>query len=382
MQYTLHQPWGICAGICPFNAPLITFVMKVAPALACGNTIVIKTSEQNPFSTLFMASLPTQAGIPPGVINCLTGGVEAGHALASHMRIRKISFTGSVAVGKLVQQAAAASNLKSATLELGGKSPVVVFPDADIDAAVCGITSFLALNGQGCALGTRVYVHRAIEDEVVAKVREVVNAHGKTLGGDPLVSGTRSSPLYNHRQRGTVLRYIKNGKEEATLLTGGSVVRDKGCYIEPTIFVNPRSNARILKEEIFGPVLTIVAFETEEEVLNMANDSEFGLAASIWTKDIAWALRFSYLLEAGSVNINAAGGVNPKVPTGGWKREYLSKIFILFRCRVFHGQLLTTVCREWSGTRKWKRSDARLDSNEGGLYQRIIFLLGHDTSYH
>lgn len=279
MQYTLHQPWGICAGICPFNAPLITFAMKVAPALACGNTIVIKTSEQNPFSTLFMASLSTQAGIPPGVINCLTGGVEAGHALASHMRIRKISFTGSVAVGKLVQQAAAASNLKSVTLELGGKSPVVVFPDADIDAAVCGITSFLALNGQGCALGTRVYVHRAIEDEVVAKVREVVNAHGKTLGGDPLVSGTRSSPLYNHRQRGTVLRYIKNGKEEATLLTGGSVVRDKGCYIEPTIFVNPRSNARILKEEIFGPVLTIVTFETEDEVLNMANDSEFGLAA-------------------------------------------------------------------------------------------------------
>jgi aldehyde dehydrogenase (NAD+) len=296
--------------------------MKLAPALASGNVMIIKTSEANPLSTLFMASLANEAGIPAGVINCLTGGAEAGQALAAHMKIRKISFTGSVDVGRRVQVAAAQSNLKSVALELGGKSPVVVFPDADIDRAVAGIMTFLVMNGQGCALGTRVYVHDSVADAIIAKVKDLVEAHAANLGGDPLSETTRSSPLYHHRQRDSVLSYIESGKAEATLLCGGSSRGEQGCYVEPTVFVDPKPNARIVREEIFGPVLVLARFRTEDEVLRMANDTEFGLVASVHTKDIARALRFSRLLEAGNVQINGAGWPNPNIPMTGWKREF------------------------------------------------------------
>ncbi|KAI0184552.1 aldehyde dehydrogenase domain-containing protein [Xylaria flabelliformis] len=321
LRYTLHQPWGICAGIVPFNGPIITMAMKLAPALACGNVMIIKTSETNPFSTLYMASLANSAGIPPGVINCLTGGAEAGHALASHMKIRKISFTGSIPVGKRVQIAAAESNLKGVTLELGGKSPVIVFEDADIDKAVAGIMTFLVMNGQGCALGTRVYVHESVAYELISKVEDLAEMHAGTLGDDPLSESTRSSPLYHHRQKETVLSYIESGKAEATLVCGGSSVGKQGCYVQPTVFVDPQPGARIVREEIFGPVLVIMRFKTEEEVVKMANDTEFGLASTVYTKDIARALRLSRLLEAGSVHVNGSGWPNPKVPMTGWKQS-------------------------------------------------------------
>ncbi|KAI0863771.1 aldehyde dehydrogenase domain-containing protein [Xylaria cubensis] len=320
-DYTLHQPWGICAGIVPFNGPIITMAMKLAPALACGNVMIIKTSETNPFSTLYMASLANEAGIPPGVINCLTGGAEAGHALAAHMKIRKISFTGSIPVGKRVQIAAAESNLKGVTLELGGKSPVIVFEDADIDKAVAGIMNFLVMNGQGCALGTRVYVHESVAYKLISKVEDLAEMHAGTLGDDPLSESTRSSPLYHHRQKETVLSYIESGKAEATLVCGGSSVGKQGCYVQPTVFVDPQPGARIVREEIFGPVLVITRFKTEEEVVKMANDTEFGLASTVYTKDIARALRLSRLLEAGSVHINGSGWPNPKVPMTGWKQS-------------------------------------------------------------
>ncbi|KAF4470148.1 Aldehyde dehydrogenase [Fusarium albosuccineum] len=321
LRYTLRQPWGICAGICPFNGVIITLAMKAAPALACGNSIIIKTCEVNPFSTLFMASLATQAGIPPGALNCLVGGAEAGNALASHMGIRKISFTGSIAVGKLIQIAAAKSNLKSVTLELGGKSPLIIFPDANLEKALPAATLFLLMNGQGCALPTRLYVHESIAEDFMAKLKTAVEAHGKRLGGDPTAASTRSSPLYHHRQKEVVLSYLESGKAEATLLTGGGVIGDKGCYVEPTIFVDPQPNARVLKEEIFGPVLVVVKFSTDEEVLELANDTEFGLAASIWTGDISRALRFSQRLQAGSISVNGAGGIHPSIPVGGWKQS-------------------------------------------------------------
>ncbi|RSL51784.1 hypothetical protein CEP54_011243 [Fusarium duplospermum] len=321
IRYTLRQPWGICAGICPFNGVIVTLAMKAAPALACGNSIIIKTSETNPFSTLFMASLAIEAGIPPGVLNCLVGGAEAGNALSSHMDIRKISFTGSIGVGKLILIAAAKSNLKSVTLELGGKSPIIVFPDANLEAALPAATLFLLMNGQGCALPTRLYVHESIAEEFIGKVKAMVEGHAKTLGGDPMAPSTYSSPLYHHRQKDVVLSYIESGKLEATLITSGKAVGEQGCYVEPTIFVDPAPNARVLREEIFGPVLVVVRFSTDDEVLRMANDTEFGLVASIWTADMKRALRFTHKLEAGSVSVNGAGGYHPSVPMGGWKQS-------------------------------------------------------------
>jgi aldehyde dehydrogenase (NAD+) len=321
LQYTLRQPWGICAGICPFNGVIVTLAMKAAPAHACGNSIIIKTSETNPFSTLFMTSLAIEADIPPGALNCLVGGAEAGNALSSHMDIRKISFTGSIGVGKLIQIAAAKSNLKSVTLELGGKSPIIVFPDANLEAALPAATLFLLMNGQGCALPTRLYVHESIAEEFIEKVKDMVEGHAKTLGGDPTAASTYSSPLYHHRQKDVVLSYIESGKVEAKLITGGNAVGEQGCYVEPTIFVDPTPDARVLREEIFGPVLVVVRFSTDDEVLKLANDTEYGLAASIWTADMKRALRFANKLEAGSVSVNGAGGYHPSVPMGGWKRE-------------------------------------------------------------
>ncbi|KAI3328963.1 aldehyde dehydrogenase [Xylariaceae sp. AK1471] len=321
LEYVIRQPFGVVAGITPFNAPLLGFAMKTAPAIAAGNAIVLKASEQNPLSTLFIAGLVKQAGFPDGLINVLTGGAEAGTALASHMKIRMISFTGSIQVGKLVQQAAAKSNLKKVTLELGGKSPVIVFPDADLEKASKSAASFLTLNGQGCLLGTRMYVHEDVAEEMTARMKGIVEYMGTTLGSDPFSPTTLSSPLYNHRQKEVVMKYIEEGKNEATLLTGGSPVGEKGCYMQPTIFINPSKTAKILKQEIFGPVLTIVTFKDEQEVLEMANDTEYGLAAYVHTKDLARALRFTKDLQAGTVLVNAGFSYNRSRPFSGWKQS-------------------------------------------------------------
>ncbi|KAI0974625.1 aldehyde dehydrogenase domain-containing protein [Xylaria arbuscula] len=321
LEYVIRQPFGVVAGITPFNEPLLTFAMKVAPAIAAGNAIVLKTSEQNPLSTLFIASLTKEAGFPDGLINILTGGVEAGSALAAHLKIRMISFTGSIQVGKLVQQAAAKSNLKKVTLELGGKSPVIVFPDADLEKASQLSAAFLALNGQGCLLGTRMYVHEDVAQEMIARMKGIVEYMGASLGSDPLDPSTITSPLYNHRQKEVVMKFIEEGKNEATLLTGGSAVEGKGCYVQPTIFINPSKSAKVLKEEVFGPVLTIVTFKDEQEALDMANDTEYGLAAYVHTKDLGRALRFTKNLQAGMVAVNSAMAYDKTRPFGGWKQS-------------------------------------------------------------
>ncbi|KAI1423637.1 aldehyde dehydrogenase domain-containing protein [Xylaria sp. FL1777] len=321
LEYVIRQPFGVVAGITPFNEPLLVFAMKVAPAIAAGNAIVLKASEQNPLSTLFIASLTKEAGFPDGLINILTGGVEAGSALAAHMKIRMISFTGSIQVGKLVQQAAAKSNLKKVTLELGGKSPVIVFQDADLEKASKMSAAFLALNGQGCLLGTRMYVHEDVAQEMIARMKGIVEYMGTGLGSDPLDPSTITSPLYNHRQRDVVMKYIEEGKNEATLLTGGSAVGEKGCYVQPTIFINPSRSAKVLKEEVFGPVLTIVTFKDEQEALDMANDTEYGLAAYVHTKDLGRALRFTKNLQAGMVAVNSAMAYDKTRPFGGWKQS-------------------------------------------------------------
>ncbi|KAJ3580190.1 hypothetical protein NPX13_g378 [Xylaria arbuscula] len=321
LEYVIKQPFGVVAGITPFNEPLLTFAMKVAPAVAAGNAIVLKASEQNPLSTLFIASLTKAAGFPDGVINVLTGGVESGSSLASHMKIRMISFTGSIQVGKLVQQAAAQSNLKKVTLELGGKSPVIVFQDADLEKASKMSAAFLALNGQGCLLGTRMYVHEDVAQEMTMRMKGIVEFMGQSLGSDPLNPSTMTSPLFNHRQKDVVMKFIEQGKSEATLLTGGEAVGEKGCYVQPTIFVNPSKSAKVLREEVFGPVLTIVTFKDEQEALDMANDTEYGLAAYVHTRDLGRALRFTKNLQAGMVAVNSAMAYDKARPFGGWKQS-------------------------------------------------------------
>lgn len=315
----LHQPLGICAAIIPFNSPTITFAMKVAPALATGNVIIVKVSETNPFSGLVLGELATQAGIPPGVVNVLCGAVEAGQALSSHLKIRKISFTGNPAVGRAIQIAAAKSNLKRVTLELGGKSPVLVFDDADLINAVTNTMAFLSLNGQGCVLGTRVYVQEGVADTFVAMVKEGVSQLAATLGADPFDERTFTSPLYHRRQRDIVAGFLEKGKSEATVITGGDTWGEKGCYVQPTIFYKPKPGSDVLTKEIFGPVLVVDTFQTESEVLDKANDSEYGLGAYVYTKNIDRAIRLSKALEAGSVAVNVANPTHVTLPFGGWK---------------------------------------------------------------
>lgn len=296
--------------------------MKATPALAAGNVIVSKVSEFNPLSSLLMGELAIKAGFPPGVLNVVVGAIETGSVLSHHMKIRKISFTGSVAVGRKVQLAATNSNLKRVSLELGGKSPLLVFQDADINKAVAdATTNLLTLNGQGCILATRVYVHASIVDNFVQRMRAQLEAHAKTLGKGPLDSGTVSAPLAHHGQLARVLNFLEVGKTEAELVTGGGRFGSKGCYVEPTIFYKPKQDAEIMRKEIFGPVLCISTFEDEQSVIAAANNTEYGLGAYVYTKDLDRALRVSSQLEAGTVAVNTTATMHQNFPYGGFKSK-------------------------------------------------------------
>lgn len=321
LQYTTHNPYGVCAAVVPFNAPVICYFLKVAAALAAGNSLVVKASELNPFSTLFAVSLAVEAGIPPGTINCITGDGVAGNALASHMQVRKISFTGSLATARKVQIAAAQSNLKHVSLSLGGKSPVIVYPDANLDKATEACCHFLMLNGQGCMLATRVYLHEDVYDQMMPRIEGMVQAYESNLGLDPLQDGTWSSPMFTSGQKEKILKFIEQGKKEATLLRGGEIVEGKGCYIRPAIFVDPSPDAQVLKQELFGPVAVIEKFKDDEQVIKASNDTEFGLGAYIWTRDIGRALRLSSSIECGLVGINGLPW-SAATTFGGWKRKY------------------------------------------------------------
>ena len=299
--------------------------MKVAPALAMGNAMIVKVSELNPFSTMYLGELATSAGVPAGALNILVGGVESGQALSSHMRIRKISFTGSLMVGRKIQAAAAKSNLKRVTLELGGKSPVLVFDDANIEEAVRNAMSFLAFNGQGCVLGTRIYVQSGVAQNFVDQLKQQVSGVAASLGSDVFSPTTISGPLFHHRQKETVLKFLHQGSDEAVLLTGGSSWGDKGCFVQPTIFYKPRPGASILENEIFGPVVVVDTFETETEALEKANKSEYGLGAYLYTANMDRALRLSKGLEAGSVAVNVANPTHITLPFGGWKSKFISR---------------------------------------------------------
>ncbi|KAF1966846.1 aldehyde dehydrogenase [Bimuria novae-zelandiae CBS 107.79] len=322
LNMTLRQPYGVVAAIIPWNVPLLFLSNKVAPALIVGNTVVLKSSEKAPLTSAKLATLIQQAGFPPGVFNIITGfGNVSGSILSHHMDVRALSFTGSGRTGRLIQAAAAKSNLKAVFLELGGKSPAVVFEDADLAKAVQETGySFQNNSGQVCMMNSRIYVQDTVFDKYIELFREYLNTRVKI--GNPLEQGITHGPQADEAQHKAVLRYLELGKKSGDLLVGGSALSDReGYYVQPTVFTNTPEDAQIMKEEVFGPVVNINVFKTEEEVLAKANDTEFGLYAAVYTKDISRALRFAKGLEAGTVGINCTSpttGVND-TPFGGYK---------------------------------------------------------------
>lgn len=324
LVYTKREPVGVVAAITPWNAPLMLMVFKLAPALAAGCTFVIKPSEHAPASTLAFAALVEEAGFPPGVFNVVTGLDRGlGAHLASHPGVNKVVFTGSTATGRAVAQAAA-GRLNGVVLELGGKSPQLVFDDADIAAAANGvIAGIFAAGGQTCMAGSRVVAHRSIADELVARVAE----RARTIRlGDPNDEATEMGPISNQPQFQRIRDYLASAREEgATLVTGGEADHGTGWFIKPTIFIDVKPQMRIMREEIFGPVVGVTTFETEEEALAIANDTEYGLAGSVWTLNIQRAHRVADRMRAGTVWINSYRAVSPSVPFGGFGASGLGR---------------------------------------------------------
>jgi acyl-CoA reductase-like NAD-dependent aldehyde dehydrogenase len=319
--YTLREPLGVVGLIVPWNFPLLIASWKLAPALAAGNTVVLKPSEMTSLTALRLVELVNEAGLPAGVVNLVTGfGQTAGQALIEHRGIAKISFTGSTATGQKIV-AASAPSLKKLTLELGGKSANIVFPDADLAGAAQGALTAIFLNqGQVCCAGSRLFVHRSVHDEFVG---ELESAAGTIQLGHGLVDGTEMGPLISAAQRERVEGYLVSGTDEgATLVCGGARPDGelaKGNFLTPAVFSDVRDDMRIAREEIFGPVLTVLAFDDEDEVVGRANDSEFGLAAGLWTSDIRRAHRVAHRLQAGTVWVNQYNMLDPAAPFGGYK---------------------------------------------------------------
>ncbi|XP_018595102.2 retinal dehydrogenase 2 [Scleropages formosus] len=318
-SFTRNEPIGVCGQIIPWNFPLLMTAWKLAPALCCGNTVVLKPAEQTPLSCLYMGSLIKEAGFPPGVVNILPGfGPTAGAAIASHMGIDKVAFTGSTEVGKLIQEAAGRSNLKRVTLELGGKNPNIIFADADLDIAVEQAHQGVFFNnGQCCTSGSRVYVEEPIYEEFV---RRSVERTKRRVVGSPFDPTTEQGPQISKEQQNRVLEFIQSGiNEGARLECGGKALGLKGFFIEPTIFSNVSDDMRIAKEEIFGPVQQIMKFKTIEEVIERANNSDYGLTAGVFTKDINKAMTVSTAMQAGTVWINCYNALSSQCPFGGFK---------------------------------------------------------------
>ncbi|KAF2443548.1 aldehyde dehydrogenase [Karstenula rhodostoma CBS 690.94] len=316
-----YEPIGVCAGIGPWNVTISTLSWKVAPALAAGNAVVYKTSEKSPFSVLVLARLVKEAGFPAGVFNIVSGDGATGALLASHMDIDKISFTGSGPSGRKIIEAAAKSNLKKVTLELGGKSPSLVFDDADIESALTGNSQgFLFNSSQVCIAASRLFVQKPIADKFIEGLKERFQGLDGAVG-DPNAPSTYIGPLADKAQLKRVLGYIEVGKSEAKLLVGGERKGDTGTFVQPTIFLNPAKDARIYKEEIFGPVLTVLTFETEEEAVELANDTSYGLSATVYTGNTARAIRVASKIKAGTVGINAPFAPSMGSPFGGYKQS-------------------------------------------------------------
>ncbi len=331
MGLALREPLGVVAVITPWNFPLALVAFKLAPALAAGCTVILKPSHLAPGVSLELARLLLEAGLPPGVLNVVTSeaenGAVVGQALSLSPLVDKVAFTGSTATGKKIMAAAAASNLKRVSLELGGKSPNVVFADvASLDAAVTGAFFGIYLNsGQVCQAGSRLLVQDTIKDAFLEKLTAMTRAKVKL--GDPLDAATTMGPIVSEPQLGKVLGYITSGKSEAQLVVGGGRADAgplaKGLYVEPTIFDGVTSTAAIAREEIFGPVLSVMTFKTEDDALRIANDTMYGLAAAVWTRDLNTAMKVSRGIKAGTVWVNAyhGTGVSNQMPYGGYRQS-------------------------------------------------------------
>jgi aldehyde dehydrogenase (NAD+) len=324
LDLVVHEPYGVVAVIPPWNGPMMGMGQKAAPALAAGNTVVAKPPEIAPFGAIRFAELALEAGLPPGVLNVVPGGAATGEALVRHSGIDKISFTGGIATARKVM-AGAAESLTPLTFELGGKSANIVFPDADLDlaCAVAGLLGSVMLSGQGCALPTRLYAHEDVYDEVAARV--VAHAEGAVLG-DPLDPTVTMGPVVTEQACERILGVIKRARDEGggTLLTGGNRVGGaltSGYYVTPTVFGDVDQASDLARNEIFGPVLSILRFRDEDEVVALANDTHYGLAAYVYTRDLARGHRVARALDVGSVTLNTFPALGPTAPFGGVKQS-------------------------------------------------------------
>jgi len=326
LVYTIREPVGVCAAIIPWNFPLLMLAWKISPALACGCTVIIKTSEKTPLSALALCHLINEAGFPKGVINVLSGfGPTAGSPLARHMDVDKIAFTGSTAVGHQIMKMAAETNLKRVTLELGGKSPIIVFDDANLDEAVEACNTGIFLNhGQCCCASSRAFVQAGIYDKFIEKL--VVKAKARKLG-NPLHDGTEQGPLVDEVQFKKVLGFIESGKKAgARLMCGGGRFADKGFFVQPTIFADVKDDMEIARDEIFGPVLSVMKFNDIEEVIERANATIYGLAAGVCSRDVGKIHRVAASIKAGTVWVNGAyNSLDCAQPFGGFKMSGIGR---------------------------------------------------------
>lgn len=320
--YAKREALGVVGIIVPWNFPLMMAAWKLAPALACGNCCIIKPAEQTPLTTIYLGKLALEAGFPAGVLNVITGtGLPTGQAMSAHMDIDKIGFTGSTEVGKKIMASAAQSNLKKVSLELGGKSPNIIFDDADLSKVYQSVLwSSFYNTGQECTLGSRIFVHENIIDQVI---EQLSTQAAKLSIGEGLTSPDLG-PVISAEQLETVQGYIEAGKSEAELIRGGNRLGGdlaEGYFLEPTIFRHQNDGIKIVKEEIFGPVVAVSSFKTEEEIVSRANDSIYGLASGVWTQDISKAHRMANAIQAGTVWINGYDMFDPAVPFGGYKQS-------------------------------------------------------------